>query len=345
MFFVDEVTITIESGHGGSGLVAWRRESHVPKGGPAGGNGGRGGDVILHADPSLGTLLDYRYRKTIKAEPGQQGGQSRRDGADGTDAIIRVPVGTVVTDATTGATLVDMDTPWQLVVVAKGGRGGKGNAFFATAVNQAPDRAQPGEEGTVLQLRLTLKLLADIGIVGLPNAGKSSLISRISNARPKIADYPFTTLVPNLGVVGIDESSFVVADMPGLIEGASSGIGLGIRFLRHVERTSAILLLVSPNMGNEPPTPVQALEILRKELSSYSDGVLARRPWLVALNKMDLPDTADWIEPLEAWCHEKQVSFHAISVATGQGVKPVLRELARIVDESRAKNSENSLPF
>src|SRR5512143_419032 len=243
--FIDRVKIYVQAGHGGAGCVSFRREAYVPKGGPNGGDGGKGGDVVLLADKQLGTLIDLKYQQHYYAEKGQQGRGKQQTGSDGETTIIRVPVGTVVNDAETHTTIIDLDQDGMYYIIAKGGRGGKGNAFFKTSTNQAPRHAQPGEDGEEQWLYLELKLLADVGLVGFPNAGKSTLLSVISAAKPQIADYPFTTLVPNLGIVGYhDNRSFVMADIPGIIEGAHEGKGIGLRFLRHIERNALLLFMI-----------------------------------------------------------------------------------------------------
>ncbi len=282
--FVDRAKIRVKAGNGGSGCVSFRREKYRPKGGPDGGDGGKGGDVILMGDSNLTTLLDFHYRPSFKAERAQHGQGSNRHGKNGRDCIIRVPLGTVVKDEESGEILGDILRPGQTLVVAKGGRGGRGNARFVSATNQAPRDWEPGEFGEERTLELELKLIADVGLVGLPNAGKSTLISKLSHARPKIADYPFTTLKPNLGIVKYrDVGSFVVADIPGIIEGAHLGKGLGLEFLRHVERTRVLLLLVDCSSDDL----VQDFETLKQELATYNPALL-QRPRLILLTKIDL---------------------------------------------------------
>ncbi|MFO7768470.1 MAG: GTPase ObgE [bacterium] len=281
---IDTATLHIEAGTGGSGAASFRREKFIPKGGPDGGDGGDGGDVIIEVDPHMRTLLDFKRRPHVKAGRGQHGQGSNKTGASGEDAVVRVPPGTVVHDAETGEVLGDLTDPEDRLVAARGGRGGRGNARFASSTNQAPRTWEPGEAGEKRTLRLELKLIADLGLVGQPNAGKSTLLSRISAARPKIADYPFTTLEPNLGLVELGgHSGCVVADIPGLIEGASRGKGLGYEFLRHVERTSALLYLV--DLFSD--TPIEDLHVLQGELDAYSEA-LARRPAGLLLTKLDL---------------------------------------------------------
>lgn len=289
MRFLDEVKIYACSGDGGNGIAAFRREKYVPLGGPSGGDGGRGGDVILVADSHLNTLIDFRYRQHLKAQRGQNGMSKGRTGHSAPDLVVKVPLGTVVRDDRDGAILADFTQPDQRVIIAKGGDGGRGNIHFKSSVNQAPRRADPGYPGQEFWLRLELKLLADVGIIGMPNAGKSSLVSVVSAARPKIADYPFTTLIPNLGMVRLDwNRSFVLADIPGLLPGASDGVGLGHAFLKHVERCALLLHLVdvAPMDESDPWDHYRAIE---RELAKYSP-TLAAKPKIVALNKIDLLD-------------------------------------------------------
>ena len=324
--FIDEVRVSVKAGDGGDGAVAFRREKFVPKGGPAGGDGGNGGDVILEVDEGMSTLLDFRYKHNYRAEDGIGGGVKDMYGRAGKDLILKVPGGTQIRDDATGALLADMRAQGQRFVLAKGGRGGWGNIHFATSTNRAPRRAAPGLAGAERIAMFELKLLADVGLVGFPNAGKSSFISRVSAARPKIADYPFTTLTPNLGMVGLSgERSFVLADVPGLIEGAHEGAGLGHRFLRHLERTRVLLFLldVSPDPARYP---LEDYETLSRELELYDSG-LAARPRVVALNKMDLPDTQAVESDLAEYFKQRELPFFAISAVTGQGVQPLLEAL------------------
>jgi GTPase len=328
MQFVDEAIIVARGGRGGDGKIAWRREKFVPKGGPAGGDGGDGGSVVLRVDGGLSTLLDFRYKREYFAPAGESGGSKDKYGRAGEDMVLRVPPGTQVFDETTGALLADLQGDGQTLVAAQGGKGGRGNIHFATSTDQAPRRAEPGLPGEERRLRLDLKLLADVGLLGFPNVGKSSLIARISAARPKIADYPFTTLVPNLGMVRLSgERSFVVADVPGLIEGAHQGTGLGTRFLRHLERTRVLvhLLEASPVPGR---TPLRDFETLSRELRLH-DPELAARPQIVVLNKIDLPDVrrrrARIAGPLEKRGHR----LLAISAATGEGLPDLLEAIWR----------------
>lgn len=284
MKFIDTAKIFIKAGDGGAGHISFRREKYVPKGGPDGGNGGKGGDVIIVANKNLNTLLDYKYKREFIAESGKPGGKANRTGRNGKDIIIEVPVGTVIKDAETDEILYDFNKDKQREIVARGGKGGLGNAEFATPTNQAPKFAQPGIPGEERWIILELKLLADVGLVGFPNAGKSTLISVISAAKPKIADYPFTTLVPNLGIVYVDETkSFVIADIPGLIKGASEGKGLGLEFLRHIERTNLLIFLLDSTSENI----VKDYEILSKELENYSEEMLYKKK-IICLSKIDL---------------------------------------------------------
>ncbi|MGH2566972.1 MAG: GTPase ObgE, partial [Bacteroidota bacterium] len=286
MQFIDEAKIKVKAGDGGNGAVSFRREKYIPKGGPDGGNGGNGGAVAVRADKQLNTLLDFRYKRSYKAESGEKGRGKNQDGKWGKAVVLRVPTGTLVKDAATGEMLADLLRNGDEVIVARGGKGGRGNTLFATSTNQAPRTAEPGTPGEGRELLLELKLLADVGLVGFPNAGKSTLISVISAAKPKIADYPFTTLTPNLGIVWYAEGkSFTVADIPGLIEGAHQGKGLGIQFLRHIERTKVLVFLIE-STGEHPK---EDYRVLLNELNQYSPG-LAKKPRLVVLTKTDLLD-------------------------------------------------------
>jgi len=326
MKFVDEVRIFVRSGKGGDGCVSFLREKYRPKGGPDGGDGGRGADVVLVADEGLGTLLDFRYQQHYRAPHGQNGRSRQMYGRGGDDLIVRVPVGTVVTDDDTEEVLGDLVQHDERLVVARGGRGGRGNMHFATSTQQAPRTAEPGEPAEERRLRLTLKLMADVGLVGFPNAGKSTLISRVSAARPKIADYPFTTLTPKLGVVRAGEGGFVLADVPGLIEGAAEGHGLGHRFLQHLERVSVLAILVSVTYG-EDRTPLGDYEILLRELAAY-DGELASKPKVLALGKADLPETSDHADALRARAEAEGIPFQIISSVTGEGIEELVSVLA-----------------
>jgi GTPase len=326
MQFIDEANISVVAGNGGDGIVAWRREKYVPKGGPAGGDGGRGGDVVLVADPELGTLVDFRFKKQFAAEAGKAGSQNNKSGKAGDELLIRVPVGTLVTRTSVDAEgnkgvsrlFADLSTPQERLRVAKGGRGGQGNQHFATAARQAPHFAYNGEPGERCELRLELKLLADAGLIGLPNAGKSTLLSVVSAARPKVADYPFTTLEPQLGVVRVaDFESFVMVDVPGLIEGAHEGAGLGDRFLRHVERTRVLIHLID---GAKPLDEVLADKAtIENELQAWN-ALLLDRPVIVVITKVDLPDARATFEALR----EQIDGLRAISAATGEGVQDLI---------------------
>jgi GTP-binding protein len=329
---IDSARITVSAGRGGNGCVSFRREKYVPRGGPDGGDGGRGGDVILRADPRYNTLLHVHHRHHIRAERGRHGEGSNRTGRSGESVVVPVPPGTVVRDAVTGEILADLVEPGQKVVVARGGRGGRGNARFATSTNQAPRRADPGEPGEERELELELKLMADVGLVGLPNAGKSTLLSVISAARPKVADYPFTTLEPHLGVVRApdDETrTLVVADIPGLIEGAHQGAGLGIQFLRHVERCRLLAMLVDLSAGEDPAETVRTV---RGEVAAFDRG-LAQRPWLLVGTKMDaVADRAEAAARLEALAARYGVRSVAISAATGEGIPKLVYALLEMAE-------------
>ncbi|HWR97740.1 MAG TPA: GTPase ObgE [Candidatus Methanoperedens sp.] len=329
--FVDEVAITVQGGHGGRGCLSFRREKYVPLGGPDGGNGGKGADIILEASPHIRTLIDYRFRPIHRARHGEHGRGKNQSGAAEKDIVLPVPPGTLVRDKATGEVVADLVAPGQRVVVAKGGRGGLGNAAFATATNQAPRKTQPGEPGEEFELLLELKLLADVGIVGFPNAGKSTLISAISSARPKIAAYPFTTLTPHLGVVRLEEGeSFVVADVPGLIPGASQGAGLGTRFLRHLARTRLLVHLVdpSPQTGRDP---LEDWRVINDELDDYGGG-LADKPQLLVANKADLPEAAENLKRLKSFAAKRRVALYVISAATRQGLKELVYAMKQQLD-------------
>lgn len=296
--FVDEVTVEVKSGDGGNGAVSFRKEKYVPRGGPSGGDGGKGGDVILEADSNLSTLLDFRYQRKYEAARGINGTSKDMHGKDAGDLVMKVPIGTVATDVDTGRVLADVTRHGQRITIAKGGLGGRGNARFASSTHQAPKFSENGEPGVHLNVKLELKLLADVGLIGFPNAGKSTLISAISAAKPKIADYPFTTLVPNLGVVRVDmDRTFVVADIPGLIEGASEGVGLGHQFLRHVERTRLLIHLIDVS-GATGRDPIEDYQVINRELAAYSER-LSKLPQIVALNKVDVADPAE-VDEVEA---------------------------------------------
>jgi GTP-binding protein len=331
--FIDEVTVRMAAGQGGNGCVSLHREKFVPRGGPDGGDGGRGGDVELVADRNLGTLLDHRMRREISAEDGQPGERRNRTGRDGRSVEVRVPIGTLVFDTEhEGEPLADLTRHGQRFLAARGGRGGRGNACFATPTRQTPDFAEPGRPGGLLRVRLSLKLLADVGLVGFPNAGKSTLLSRISAARPRVAAYPFTTLIPALGVAEADERRFVVADIPGLIEGASAGAGLGDRFLRHIERTRVLVHLIDAGAcAFEERDPLEGYDVIRGELAAYEPALLERTE-LVAFNKVDLLPDLDWLAPATAELESRGRQVFHISGATGRGVDGLLAAMLRALD-------------
>jgi GTP-binding protein len=327
--FIDQATIRVKAGDGGRGCVAFRREKFVPKGGPSGGDGGAGGSVYLVASQRLNTLYHLQFQREWKAGRGEHGMGSNCSGQHGADVVIELPIGSVVRDKNTGDLVADLSFDGERVLAAQGGRGGQGNQHFATATRQAPRFAQPGEPGQELELTIELKLIADVGLIGLPNAGKSTLISVISAARPKIADYPFTTLVPNLGVVSADgDQTFVVADIPGLIEGAHEGHGLGDRFLRHVERCALLVHLVDLSSSEDP---VADAEVVVRELELYS-SMLAVKPRLVCGSKLDSEVPGNG-EKLRTWAEGKGFRYHQVSAVTGEGVKDLVRVLARLVRE------------
>ena len=335
MQFIDEATLHVIGGDGGNGCVAFRREKYVPRGGPSGGDGGNGGSVIIVADPQLGTLLDIRFQQRYVGERGEHGQGRDRYGHGGADRVVPVPVGTLIKDLETDQVLADLATAGARFVAAKGGRGGRGNIHFATSTNQAPRHAEPGTAGEERKLRLHLKLIADAGLLGYPNAGKSTFISRVSRAKPKIADYPFTTLIPHLGVVGLSgDRSFVLADIPGLIEGAADGAGLGHRFLRHVERTRVLLHLVELS-GLPDRDPLHDFDAINTELARY-DEALAKRPQIVALSKIDITETREAYPALREAFLARGIELHAVSAVTGEGLQVVLERLwARIAERKR----------
>ncbi len=329
MKFVDEVRIKVKAGDGGNGAVAFRREKYVDKGGPSGGDGGNGGSIIFKATEQLTTLLDFRYQQQYRARNGQHGMGSDMNGAGSADMILETPVGTVVRDTNTGDELVDLSVAGQTFVIARGGRGGLGNINFATSTRQTPRFAQDGTLGEEKELTLELKLLADVGIVGFPNAGKSTLISRVSRAKPKVADYPFTTLVPNLGVVPYkDKKSFVMADIPGLIEGASEGAGLGHQFLRHVERCRVLVHLVDLSSVIEERDPMKDFDAINVELKKYS-ATLAQKPMIVVANKLDLPHAREALPKFLAAMEKRRIAVLELSGATGEGLDALLDACAR----------------
>ena len=333
MQFVDEIEIEAVAGNGGNGAVAFRRESHRPLGGPSGGDGGNGGDVVLHAHERLSTLLDLGYRRRIRAQSGENGRGKDQYGAGGKDEVVQVPVGTQVYDAETGELLADLDRHDQKIVICKGGIGGRGNMHFATPYDRAPRRAEDGTPGERKLLRLELKLLADVGLVGYPNVGKSTFIASVSRARPKIADYPFTTLVPNLGVASLgEERSFVIADIPGIIEGAAEGAGLGLRFLRHVERNRVLLHLLTIDHDPERD-PVKDYDVLVRELAEFSP-TLAARPVIVAVSKLDLPEVREALPRIAAELKTRGVErVLAFSSATREGIDEVLLAIEAMLKE------------
>jgi GTP-binding protein len=328
--FIDEVKIRVKAGDGGNGCMAFRREKFVPRGGPSGGDGGRGGDVVMESSQQHNTLIHFRYNPEHKAQRGEHGMGSNCTGQDGRSIVLKVPVGTSVFDVETGELVHDFQHPDEQVVVAKGGRGGRGNQHFATSTHQAPREHELGRAGEERAFRLELKLLADVGLVGYPNAGKSTLISRISAARPKIADYPFTTLEANLGVVTVgeapDEESYVVADVPGLIAGAHLGHGLGVQFLRHIERTRLLVHLVDVSDASGRPDPVEDFKVINNELASFGNG-LAEKPMIVVATKMDAANP-DKIKKLSTYVKRRKLEFHAISAVTGQGIDELKWALA-----------------
>ena len=346
--FVDEAKIFVKAGDGGNGCVAFRREKYVPRGGPSGGDGGHGGSIFLEANPNDNTLLRYRYNREFKADRGRHGEGSNRTGHSGEEMVLQVPVGTLVFDDQTGETLADLAAPGQRVLVAPGGRGGRGNQHFAKPWHQAPREHEEGQPGAERHLRLELKLLADVGLVGFPNAGKSTLISVISAARPKIANYPFTTLEPNLGVVNADGGTgraigrtFVVADLPGLIEGAHEGAGLGIRFLRHVERTRLLVHLIDTSDASDAD-PVDSFEVICGELQAFSE-TLTEKPMIVAATKLDATTERTRLETLRDFCGKRGLEFHAISAASGEGVRELVRAIADALDKIPKPTPESHL--
>ena len=342
--FVDESKINVKGGDGGAGCKSFRREAHVPRGGPDGGNGGNGGDVVLQGDPSLSSLVDYKFKRHFKADRGIHGKGSQMHGANGEDIILKVPLGTIARDSETGEMLADITQPGERVVLARGGRGGRGNIQFVTPTRRAPAFAELGEPTYERWMTLEMKLMADAALVGFPSVGKSSLIARISAAKPKIADYPFTTLVPNLGVVRAGEYSFVVADVPGLIEGASEGKGLGHAFLRHIERSAAIVHMVDLTGGYEQRDVVDDLAVITNELERHAQE-LADRPTIIVGNKIDMPGTAEASERLAARCAELGLTYFAISTITGQGIDPLVLHLGNLVHDLRLVAAEDAQTY
>src|SRR5579862_4660440 len=344
--FIDQAKIRIKAGDGGNGCVAFRREAFEPNGGPSGGDGGNGGDVIMESSERHNTLVHFRFNPEYKAQRGQHGMGSNCTGKQGKDVILKVPVGTMVYDFETGQLLHDFSSPDDKIVIAKGGRGGRGNARFATSTHQAPREHEDGRPGEERVFRLELKLLADVGLVGYPNAGKSTLISRISAARPKIADYPFTTLQPNLGVVAVGEAnegrSFVVADIPGLIEGAHTGAGLGVQFLRHIERTRLLVHLVDVSDASGRPDPVKDFEVINGELKGFGAG-LEQKPMIVVASKIDVANK-EKLAKLKRYCKKKGLELFPISAVTGKGIEELKFAMADKVEEARVQASGIAQP-
>ena len=338
--FIDEAKIRVKAGDGGNGCMAFRREKFVPRGGPSGGDGGKGGDVVMESSERHNTLVHFRFNPEYKAERGRHGEGANKTGRDGGEVVLKVPVGTIVYDDETGEKVFDFSGPDQHIVIARGGRGGRGNARFATSVHQAPREHEAGRPGEERLYRLELKLLADVGLVGYPNVGKSTLISRISAARPKIADYPFTTLEPNLGVVAVgdakDEISFVVADIPGLIEGAHTGAGLGTQFLRHIERTRLLVHLVDVSDSSGRDDVVKDVEVILGELGSFG-AHLEEKPMIMAASKMDAVNK-DKLAALKKYCRKKRLKLFEISAVTGKGIEDLKYAMAEEVEEMRAKD-------
>jgi len=337
MKFVDEATITVEAGKGGNGCVSFRREKFIPKGGPDGGDGGDGGDVFLLADEGLNTLVDFRYTRRFKADNGQPGMGRNRTGKSAEDLLIPVPVGTIASDLDTGEIIGDLTEPGQRLLVAKGGYHGIGNTRFKSSVNRAPRQSTPGTPGETRRLRLELRLLADVGLLGLPNAGKSTFIRAVSAARPKVADYPFTTLYPNLGVVKVaDHKSFVVADIPGLVAGAAEGAGLGIQFLRHLSRTGLLLHLVDVAPQDEMADPAADVRTIETELQKYSDTLARRERWLV-LNKIDMLPASERTRHCEEIVQrlDWRGPVYAVSALSGEGVRPLVQDIMTHLDRQR----------
>lgn len=323
--FIDSARIYVRAGNGGNGMVSFHTEKYVPNGGPDGGDGGRGGSVVFYADDNRSTLQDFRFKRKYSAEDGEKGGRRKCYGKSGTDLVLPVPVGTIIKDADTGRVLADLTEPGQKAIIAKGGRGGKGNIHFANSVRQAPNFARAGEPGEEFNLLVELKLLADVGLVGYPNVGKSTLLSVITAAKPKIADYPFTTIEPNLGVVAVDDTSFVVADIPGLIEGAHTGLGLGLAFLRHIERTRMLIHVIDVS-GSEDRDPVEDFDNINAELEAYHPG-LSERPQVIALNKIDMVDE-DELERVSMALREQGYDVFPMCAAINEQVKPLVEYVA-----------------
>jgi GTPase len=342
--FIDEAKIRVKAGDGGNGCVAFRREKYVPRGGPSGGDGGKGGDVIMESSERHNTLVHFRFNPEYKAERGRHGEGSNRTGREGSDVVLKVPVGTIVYDSDTGEKVHDFSRPDERIVIARGGRGGRGNARFATSTHQAPREHEDGHPGEERTFRLELKLLAEVGLVGFPNVGKSTLISCISAARPKIADYPFTTLQPNLGVVVVgkapDEQSFVVADIPGLIEGAHAGAGLGTQFLRHIERTRLLVHLVDVSESSGRPDTAKDVEVILNELKSFGAD-LEEKPIIIAASKTDVANK-DKLAKLRRYCKKHEAELYSISAVTGKGIEELKYAMAKKVEELREKALQGS---
>lgn len=331
--FIDVAKVSMKAGKGGNGVVAWRREKYEPAGGPYGGDGGNGGSIILYADEGIRTLMDYRYKRSYVAESGENGRTKKQFGKSGADTILKLPVGTVIKDEATGKVIADLKEPGQEFVIARGGKGGRGNAKFATSTRQAPGFAEAGTKGEERTVILELKLLADVGLVGFPNVGKSTLLSIVSAAKPKIANYHFTTLKPNLGVVKIaEEKSFVIADIPGLIEGASKGAGLGHEFLRHIERTR-ILLHILDVSGSEGRSPIDDFYKINQEIFDYNDK-LKERPQIIAANKMDIPSSQEWLQKVKDEFEPQGIQVFPISAATKQGIKELLFAVWELLEKT-----------
>jgi GTPase len=340
--FIDEATIRVKAGDGGNGCMAFRREKFVPRGGPSGGDGGKGGDVVMESSERHNTLVHFRFNPEYKAQRGRHGEGSNKTGRDGEGVLLKVPVGTLVYDAETGERVHDFFRADERMIIAHGGRGGRGNARFATSTHQAPREHEDGRPGEERVFRLELKLLADVGLVGYPNVGKSTLISRISAARPKIADYPFTTLQPNLGVVvvgqGAEEQSFVVADIPGLIEGAHDGAGLGTQFLRHIERTRLLVHLVDISDGSGRPDPVKDVEVINGELKSFGAG-LEHKPMIMVASKIDVANK-EKLAQLKRYCKQQNLELFPISAVTGKGIDALKYAMAAKVEEVKRQPIE-----
>ena len=328
--FTDYVKIIVKSGDGGNGAVSFRREKYVAAGGPDGGDGGKGGDVYFEVDPDANTLIDFRFKKKFKAENGKNGEANHRYGKSGEDLYIKVPIGTIIKDAETGKILADLSEPGKVAKIFPGGRGGKGNSHFATSTRQAPRFSIDGEKGIEKELILELKLLADVGLIGFPNVGKSTFLSKVTSATPKIADYHFTTLEPNLGVVKAEYGdSFVIADIPGIIEGASQGVGLGLQFLRHIERTRLLLHVIDVS-GVEGRNPVKDFETINEELKKYSEK-LSKRKQIIVANKADTLQDENLYDELEKLAKEKNIEIYKISAVTGQGIKELLKRVSEVL--------------